>query len=299
MEDELLLVEAIVSGDIDAWHWFVEEFTPYLRKTIGRYVKDHEVAHDLYVSLLEKLKKEKLKRFSGRSTLSTWLFIVARNHCRDYFRSSKGVRHILSALKDLDKLDRRFFELHYLQGFPIHEVLESLRLEMGKGISYMDLISCKERIKRKVAEKKLGKLLDRLLHPGQRAQLPSREEASYYPELQYLYKQVDPPPDTIMNGDAFGRALENLREALSKLPYKDQIILKLRFEHKASARRINEILDLGNEKQVYRRLERLFDKLKELLFESELPLEVYEEIVQNLDELKPWGEIWNSSARLN
>jgi hypothetical protein len=91
----------------------------------------------------------------------------------------------------------------------------------------------------------------------------------------------------------FLRALRNLREALLLLPYKDQIILQLRFEHKASARQICETLDLGNEKVVYRRLEKLFARLKSMLLDTGVPLEIYEGIVQNLAELRSWEDKWN------
>ena len=90
MDEESRLVRLIVSGDDDAWLRFVESYSPFLEKIIDRYVQDDELRRTLFVTLLAKLKKTKLQRFSGKSSLKTWLFIVTKNHCRDYFRSRNG-----------------------------------------------------------------------------------------------------------------------------------------------------------------------------------------------------------------
>ena len=90
MNDERSLIARILSGDTAAWHTFIEIYSPHIRKTIRRYVADPEVENDLYASLLEKLKTEKLARFESRSSLATWLFAVTRNHCRDHYREREG-----------------------------------------------------------------------------------------------------------------------------------------------------------------------------------------------------------------
>lgn len=283
-----------MSGDIAAWHRFIETYTDNMQSIIGRYVNDEEIARDLYVSLLEKLKVEKLASFDGRSTLSTWLFIVTVNHCRDYFRSSKGIRHVLTALGGLDPIDRRYFQLAFIQGLPIHEVLAGLQTEMGDHISYLVLIECEERIIEMARKRKLGRLIEKLLSPSIRPNLPLREITYAFSNQARMERRTQPYPDIMMESDLFREALGNLREALLQLPHKDQIILQLRFEHKASARRICEVLDLGNERMVYRRLEKLFAQLRAMLLETGIPLEIYQGIVQNLMELHSWEEVWNT-----
>lgn len=292
MEDETTLVKSILDGDVAAWHRFVEIHNDQMQSIINRYVNDQDIRRDLFVSLLEKLRGQKLAHFDGRSTLSTWLFVVTVNHCRDYFRSAKGIRHVLTALKGLRKIERRFFKLAFVQGMPIHEVLDSIRAEMGEHITYLDLIECEERIVVKAREKKLGRLIEKLLSPAiKQQQLDGAALA--VADKEHLAVLTQPPLDIIVEGDLFQKALQNLRDALLNLPYRDQIILKLKFEHKASARRICEVLDLGNERMVYRRLEKLLTKLKGMLLETGIPLEIYEGIVQNLAELRSWVDVWN------
>ena len=294
MKADLELVKKIMTGDVTAWHRFVETYTDNMQVIIGRYVNDEEIARDLYVLLLEKLKTEKLARFNGRSTLSTWLFVVTVNHCRDYFRSSKGIRHVLTAMGGLDPIDRRYFKLAFIQGLPIHEVLEGLRVEMGDHISYLDLIECEERIIETARERKLGRLIEKLLSPSIMPNMPLNDATYAFSDQTRMERRARPYPDIMMESDLFLEALGNLRKALLQLPHRDQLILQLRFEHKASARRICEVLDLGNERMVYRRLEKLLAQLKAMLLETGIPPEIYRGIVQNLMELHSWEEVWNT-----
>lgn len=294
MKADLDLVKKILAGDIAAWHRFIETYTDNMQSIIARYVNDDEIARDLYVSLLEKLRNEKLARFNGRSTLATWLFIVTVNHCRDYFRSSKGVRHVLTVLRGLQPIDRRYFKLAFVQGSAIHEVLEGLRAEMGDHISYLDLIECEERIIETAHNHKLGRLIEKLLAPSIKRNVPLSGMTYSLSDQARLERRAQPLPDFLMESDLFREALQNLREALIRLPHRDQIILQLRFEHKASAKRISEVLDLGNERMVYRQLGKLFTQLKAMLLETGIPLEIYQGIVQNLMELHSWEDMWNA-----
>lgn len=294
MKADLDLVRDIMSGDVRAWHLFIETYADNMWSIIGRYVSDDEIARDLFVLLLEKLKTDKLAKFDGRSTLSTWLFIVTVNHCRDYFRSSKGVRHLMTALKGLDPFDRRYFKLAFIQQLPIHEVLAGLRAEMGDRISYLDLIECEERIIETARNRKLGRLIEKLLSPRIRPAVPLDDATYSFSDAARTANRSQPYPDIMMESDLFGAALRNLREALMQLPHRDQLILQLRFEHKASARHISEALDLGNERMVYRRLEKLIARLRATLLETDIPLEIYRGIVQNLMELHSWEDVWNT-----
>jgi DNA-directed RNA polymerase specialized sigma24 family protein len=283
MSNESLLVTRILAGDTRAWQAFIETYSPLIQKTIGRYVKDKDTAEDLYVSLIEKLKESKLKTFEFRSTLSTWLFIVARNHCRDYFRSTKGIRHVMAVLKDLKPAERRYFELHYIQNLPLHEVLESLRTELGQKVTYLDIIEYEDRLQKKVSKKGLGKLMERLLRPDTSKHHAGIQAVEGRWTLGEGPSAISPPQESMLERRNLEIAIEKLRGAVLRLPHRDQLILKLKFEHKASAREISEILDLGNEKQVYRKLDRLLGELRKMLLESGLSPEIFAELTQDME----------------
>jgi DNA-directed RNA polymerase specialized sigma24 family protein len=283
MDEESLLVRHILAGDDRAWHRFVETHETFLKRVLHHYVQDDELLGNLFVTLLEKLKKNKLRRFSGRSSLRTWLFIVAKNHCRDYFRSKSGVRHVLSALEELERIDRRFFRLFYMERMPLRDVHSSLGLEFGDTLSYVDLLECDERIRKRLDEKKLGNIPDKLLNPQILTMVPLDSIQG-----RTISRPVDgssASPDFILDSMELERAIQNLNRVILNLPSKDQILLKLRFEHKLSARRISEVLDLANEKQVYRRLKRLLAQLEKMLGDTGLAPETYAELAVNIETL--------------
>jgi len=279
MDDELALVSRILSGDQEAWREFNEEYSPLLQRTIARYVRDDETGRDLYATLLQKLKAGKLERFDFRSKLSTWLFVVARNHCRDYYRSTKGVRYLMKALEGLGATERRFFDLYYVQRLTLPQVFESMRLERGGSFSYLDISACLEKIDATLKRKKLGKILDKLLRPDVEF-VPGSE--------QIIESRIEAPalsPETIMGRESLREAIDNLRTAMLRLPHRDRLVLQLRFEHKLSARKISQILDMGNEKQVYRKLDRLYEELKSMLLDGKTGRANYYEVVEDIEYL--------------
>ena len=296
MNDETSLIARIRSGDDAAWHFFVMTYSPIIRKTIKRYVRDPETGSNLYASLLEKLAAGKLARFESRSSLSTWLFAVTRNHCRDHFRSDKGVRHLCMAVEGLGALERRFFILYYVQGLPLSATYASMRAEAGDAITYLDLFDCREKIVKTIKRKKLGRLIDRLLRPD----APAMDFASTddHSALDRAASRESPStsPEAHLDEKNLQLAIEHLRAAIIELPDRDQLVLKLRFEHKKSAREISEILNLDSEKQIYRKLDRILDELRSMLGKGDFPVDLYREAAEDIEILCRSGSLWRADG---
>jgi DNA-directed RNA polymerase specialized sigma24 family protein len=297
MNDEGSLIARIVSGDTAAWHAFIEIYSPHIRKTIKRYVRDPEIESDLYASLLGKLKEGKLARFESRSTLATWLFAVTRNHCRDHYRGAKGVRHLCMALEGLEEPERRFFVLHYVQGLSLQATYSSMRAESGEAISYLDLYEYRETIRRSIERKKLGRIIDRLLRPEAVTIDLSTPAVETGLDQAATIESGAASPESRLEEKNLQIAIEHLRAAILELPHRDQLVLKLRFEHKKSAREIGDILDLGNEKQIYRKLDRLFGELRSVLLKGDLPADLYREAAEDIENLCRYGGVWESNKR--
>jgi RNA polymerase sigma factor (sigma-70 family) len=90
---EKILVDKILAGDTMSWQTFVIKYSNYIYKAIVKYIDDYDEKMNVYLEVLEKLKKnqfEKLKNFRFRSRLSTWLTVVTRNITIDYLRSTYG-----------------------------------------------------------------------------------------------------------------------------------------------------------------------------------------------------------------
>jgi len=285
MDTGLQLIRRILDDDIDAWHQFIDMYTPYMKATIRRYSEDEDLAADLYVSLLAKLQEGKLAAFSGRSTLPTWLVTVTINHCRDYFRSLKGTKHILTALGGLSATTRRVFTLFYLQRLPLQAVYEAMRTEAGPAFSYLDLLESLEQIRKRVSERKLGKILDRLLRPEAYGAGSERRVETADPPPAHILLSYSPLPDRNLERKDLRTTLRILREALERLSPEDRLLLKLRFEHRENARHIRDLLGLNSEKKVYRKVDRALSKLKNMLLETGIPQDVYEYLANSIDEL--------------
>jgi len=263
MDSELTLVSRILSGDAEAWEEFCEVYCPIIERSFRRYINEPEPRRDLYVSLLEKLKRGKLRNYAGRSTLAAWLFVVVRNHCRDYYRSESGVRRLSAVLKDLGPEERRFFELYYVQALRIDEVYEAMRAEKKGAMSYLALIEYDEAIRRTVAKKKLARLSERLLRPDARRStllgIGPGLDGRDVPDVS------TPSPEERTASERLEEALRELHEAILTLPSEDRRLLELRFEERLTAKQIAEQLSMGGEKRVYHRLERLFKELRKML----------------------------------
>lgn len=262
-DNEFTLVSRINAGDDEAWKIFCEIYSPAIERAIRRYVHDREAARDLYVSLLEKLRNGKLGSFNATSTLTAWLFIVTRNHCKDYYRSASGVRHVMGMLKGLRPVERRFFVLFYIQGLSLHEAYESLRSETGGEIQYHAVLECDEAIRRRIAKKSLEKLTSGLLRPD--AVRSGEVSIESMPGGWEIPDAGAPSHEDAADALTRERSIERLDEAVHRLPPRDQLILRLKFERGLSARQISEILDWETERQVYDRLAKLYAELREML----------------------------------
>jgi DNA-directed RNA polymerase specialized sigma24 family protein len=297
MNDERTLIARIISGDTAAWHTFIEIYSPHIRRTLRRYVTDPELESDLFASLLEKLKTGKLARFESRSSLTTWLFAVTRNHCRDHYRGEKGVRHLYMALDGLGESERRFFNLHYVQGLSLQATYASMRAETKNTISYLDLFEYRETIRKAIERKKLGRIVDRLLRPDTVTIDLSTSVSGTELDQASSVESTATSPESCLDGKCLQIAIERLRAAILELPNRDQLFLKLRFEHKRSAREIGEILDLGSEKQIYRKLDKLLGELRSMLLKGDLPADFYREAADDIENLCRYGGVWESGER--
>lgn len=76
--DETRLIDALRSGDAEAYAQLVDAHNAELIRMAKRYVRDHaaaeEVVQETWVALLQGVSK-----FEGRSSLRTWLFAVTGN----------------------------------------------------------------------------------------------------------------------------------------------------------------------------------------------------------------------------
>ena len=83
MQNEKRLAAQITSGDARAFAEFVDAYGPRLHRLVRRYAPIETDAEDLTQEIFVELYRN-LGTFQGKSTLATWVYRVALNHCLKY-----------------------------------------------------------------------------------------------------------------------------------------------------------------------------------------------------------------------
>jgi len=87
MEEEKL-VEKLKNKDEEAFRIFMEQYKGIVYNIIysvaGNSSEADDIAQDVFITVFRKIHK-----FRGKSALSTWLYRITVNKCKDYFRKRK------------------------------------------------------------------------------------------------------------------------------------------------------------------------------------------------------------------
>ncbi len=88
MQSERQQVRRIIEGDRGAYALFVDEYGPRVQRLVRRTVRREADGEDLMQEIFLDLYRS-LPRFRGDSSLATWVYRVALNHCCKY-RERRG-----------------------------------------------------------------------------------------------------------------------------------------------------------------------------------------------------------------
>ncbi len=85
-EEEIQLVENILDGKTDRYKVLVDRYAPMVFSIVNEFVNNEEDAEELTQAIFVKTY-ERLSSFKGKSKFSSWLYMIAKNHCRDYAKN--------------------------------------------------------------------------------------------------------------------------------------------------------------------------------------------------------------------
>ncbi|MDY6868887.1 MAG: RNA polymerase sigma factor [Chloroflexota bacterium] len=88
LTEENQLIQQILEGDKNKYRKIVDRYAPIVFHVVRGFVNDEETVQELAQQVFVKTY-EKLESFNYKSKFSSWLYMIAKNHCRDY---SKNVR---------------------------------------------------------------------------------------------------------------------------------------------------------------------------------------------------------------
>jgi RNA polymerase sigma factor (sigma-70 family) len=90
MEQEKLLVEKIVSGDLTAFQQFIEKYQRLVTHMVFRMILNEsdreEICQDVFLKIYQNLKN-----FQFQSKISTWISKITYNTCINYLKKKKAI----------------------------------------------------------------------------------------------------------------------------------------------------------------------------------------------------------------
>jgi len=84
--EESRLIEDILSGEHEKFRVLVNRYAPMVFHIVRQFVDDADEVEELAQQIFVKTY-EKLESFDNRSKFSSWLYMIAKNHCRDYAKN--------------------------------------------------------------------------------------------------------------------------------------------------------------------------------------------------------------------
>ncbi len=88
MDPDLPLIEALQAGEDSALNELIERHREPLHRFVFRYLRDEAAAHDVVQETFVRTYF-KVRKFSPRSSVKTWIYTIALNLCRDQSRRLK------------------------------------------------------------------------------------------------------------------------------------------------------------------------------------------------------------------
>jgi RNA polymerase sigma-70 factor (ECF subfamily) len=100
-EEEIQLIDNILNGETDRYKVLVDRYAPMVFSVVNDFVNSEEDAEELAQAIFVKTY-ERLSSFNGESKFSSWLYMIAKNHCRDY---AKNIRRENKTFSDMPEHD--------------------------------------------------------------------------------------------------------------------------------------------------------------------------------------------------
>ncbi|MEH7225964.1 RNA polymerase sigma factor [Bacillus sp. JJ1566] len=87
MPEDQELIEEILKGSQAAMEVLTRKYYKLIYAFVYRKVGNKEMAYDLTQEIFIKMM-QRIKSYSNKGSFKSWLYTIAVNHCRDYWRSA-------------------------------------------------------------------------------------------------------------------------------------------------------------------------------------------------------------------
>lgn len=257
------LLEQISSRNPEeVWGQFLDEYSTTILQVVRHVERDSDFVPDCFQFVCERLSANsflRLRKFrpQGPAVFSTWLRAVVRNLCLDWRRKKFGRHRLFKSISRLSVFDQEVFRHLYERRVSFDETFQSLRSTFPD-ITHTRLAESSARIEKEFTAKQ-RRLLDARL-----SQQASQTSASFDETAAAHGDVPDPAPNPEAQAVLEERATA-LRRALGRLPQRERLLIRLRFEQELTLEQVAKLLDLGNAQRVERQIKTVLAKLREEL----------------------------------
>lgn len=252
-----------------AWEMFISRYNKLVMAVIHKLVDDYDEAMDLYVYTLEKVKERDCKRLTDYSVkprsygFDTWIAVVARNCCMDWFRKEKGRKRLLKCIENMPEIDQWTFRYTYWHKYSYDTTFLLLKSKHGFEGSFEELLSIVAQI-----ENSLQRGTHWKFQQNWHSILPARSIESYESgqktEENPGTGEKDPTTHHLIREDT----LRYMEEYFGSLSPEEQMIIHLHYYRDRSLREVARIMKLGSVWKVHRILHKALQKLKKNLLKK-------------------------------
>lgn len=99
--DEIQIINKVLEGDKNLFRKLIDRYAPVVFHVVRGFVNDEEEVQELAQQIFVKTY-EKLETFNHQSKFSSWLYMIAKNHCRDY---AKNIRRSNKRFSEMESFE--------------------------------------------------------------------------------------------------------------------------------------------------------------------------------------------------
>jgi DNA-directed RNA polymerase specialized sigma24 family protein len=264
-EGDLELARSVVAGSRSAWQSFAERYSGLIHSIIRRHLhsRDGDEVDTVFVAVLDGLYRHKLATYEGRAALSTWLTLVVRTEVFDHLRRRFGRHEVPGTLGPLLEAEREIFQLHFVEGCDVREIVKRLEADWT-GWTSSRVLTAIGRMEQRLD----GRWLRRMAYDlhARTVGIASGRLLEYLDHLrgEIQFQNGHGPEFELMEREA-QRTTASVKELVALLPAEDQRLLAMRFENGWSAKKIAAELGNGSARAVYTALNRIVRGLRRAL----------------------------------
>jgi RNA polymerase sigma factor (sigma-70 family) len=267
IEQDRALVEKINEGCVESWREFVRRYSDLIYHVLWRRLiaEDEEEIHTVFVDTLEQLYKKNLKQYTGKSSLTTWVVLVARSCAVDYLRRKRGRRRYPKGYNSLSSFARKVFELHVIEGLGFDGLIHTLRWQ-GESFAVDDIARAVMDIEQNMDPRYLKRI--ELDHEARRAGAASGAELQYILDARAHYenRKTGEHPEQLLIKKEADELKDRVAALWEDLPAGEKHLIDLRFDSGWSAAKIARFLGLDDQRKVYRLTDAIVKRMRQLLY---------------------------------